>query len=136
MKITNIIEIPKFISTYISNNIDNIDYQLHSFCKYLLNRKIDSFMIDASAIESGIYQFEYNINDTCYDIKYFINFYLEKTKLDSKLDCLYEQDTGLSKSITNETFIVELESDDGSKLDTIDLYIDSFMSDKLVLKSL
>ena len=131
MKITNIIEIPSFISNYINKGIDDIDYQLHSFCKFLLNRKIDSFKID----EDECYQFEYNIDSTCYDIKYFINFYIEKSELNCKYECLYETETDISKSVSNEIFTVELESDDGSKLDTIEVIIESFKSDKLILKS-
>lgn len=132
MKITNIIEIPKFVSKYI----DNIDCQLHSFCKYLLDRKVDSFNIETETEENEIYQLEYIIDENLYDIKYFINFYLEKIKLDSKYNCLYEMETDLSKTLSNETFTIELETDDGSKLDTVDVYIDSFTSDKLTFKSI
>lgn len=131
MKITNIIEIPSFISSYITKGIDDIDYQLHSFCRFLLNRKIDSFKID----EDENYQFEYIVDETSYDIKYFINFYLEKSELNCKYECLYETETDISKSVTNEIFKVELETDDGSKLDTVEVIIDSFQSDKLILKS-
>ena len=131
MKITNIIEIPSFISSYINKGIDDIDYQLHSFCRFLLNRKIDSFKIN----EDESYQFEYIINETCYDIKYFINFYLSKSELNCKYECLYETETDISKSVANEIFIVELETDDGSKLDTVEVIIDCFASDKLILKS-
>ncbi len=131
MKITNIIEVPLFISNYINKGIDDIDYQLHSFCRFLLNRKIDSFKME----EDENYQFEYNIDNTSYDIKYFINFYLEKSELNCKFECLYETETDISKSVSNEIFKVELETDDGSKLDTIEVIIDSFQSDKLILKS-
>ena len=132
MKITNIIEIPKFVSKYI----DNIDCQLHSFCKYLLDRKVDSFNIETETEENEIYQLEYIVDENLYDIKYFINFYLEKIKLDNKYNCLYEMETDLSKTLSNETFTIELETDDGSKLDTVDVYIDSFTSDKLTFKSI
>lgn len=136
MKITNIIEIPKFISIYINKGIDDIDYQLHSFCKYLLNRKVDSFSIDSETEDINEYRFEYIVDATSYDIKYFINFYLDKLKLDYKFNCLYEEETELPKSLSNEIFIIELETDDGSKLDTIKVYIESFESDKLILKSI
>ena len=135
MKITNIVEIPKFVSKYITTDIDNIDCQLHSFCKYLLDRKVDSFNIQTETEENEVYQLEYILDDKLYDIKYFINFYLEKSELDSKFNCLYEMETDLSKSLSNETFTVEIETDDGSELDTIDIYIDSFSSDKLIFKS-
>ena len=135
MKITNIIEIPKFISKYINHDIDDIDCQLHSFCQYLLNRKVDSFNIQSESEDNEIYQLEYILDDKLYDIKYFINFYLEKSELDSKLNCLYEMETDLSKSLSNELFAVEIETDDGSKLDTINIYIDSYVSDKLTFKS-
>lgn len=132
MKITNIIDIPKFVSKYI----DNIDCQLHSFCSYLLDRKVDSFNIKTETEENEIYELEYTIDENLYDIKYFINFYLEKIKLDNKYNCLYEMETDLSKSLSNETFTIELETDDGSKLDIVDVYIDSFTSDKLTFKSI
>ena len=132
MKITNIIDIPKFVSKYI----DNIDCQLHSFCSYLLDRKVDSFNIKTETEENEVYELEYTIDENLYDIKYFINFYLEKIKLDNKYNCLYEMETDLSKSLSNETFTIELETDDGSKLDVIEVYIDSFTSDKLTFKSI
>ena len=132
MKITNIIDIPKFVSKYI----DNIDCQLHSFCSYLLDRKVDSFNIKTETEENEVYELEYIIDENLYDIKYFINFYLEKIKLDNKYNCLYEMETDLSKSLSNETFTIELETDDGSKLDVIEVYIDSFTSDKLTFKSI
>lgn len=132
MKITNIIDIPKFVSKYI----DNIDCQLHSFCSYLLDRKVDSFNIKTETEENEVYELEYTIDENLYDIKYFINFYLEKIKLDNKYNCLYEMETDLSKSLSNETFTIELETDDGSKLDIVDVYIDSFTSDKLTFKSI
>ena len=126
MKITNIIDIPKFVSKYI----DNVDCQLHSFCSYLLDRKVDSFNIKTETEENEVYELEYIIDENLYDIKYFINFYLEKIKLDNKYNCLYEMETDLS------TFTIELETDDGSKLDVIEVYIDSFTSDKLTFKSI
>ena len=132
MKITNIIDIPKFVSKYI----DNIDCQLHSFCSYLLDRKVDSFNIKTETEENEVYELEYIIDENLYDIKYFINFYLEKIKLDNKYNCLYEMETDLSKSLSNETFTIELETDDGSKLDVVEVYIDSFTSDKLTFKSI
>jgi len=136
MKITNIIEVPKFISKYITNNIDDIDCQLQSFCKYLLNRKVNSFNINSEIEDNEIYQLEYILDDKLYDIKYFINFYKEKSELDCKFNCLYEMETDLSKSLSNETFTVTIETDDGSEVDTINIYIDSYENNKLTFKSI
>jgi len=135
MKITNIIEVPKFISNYINNGIEDIDYQLHSFCRFLLYSPITS-LTSMCTEDDDNYQIEYTVDETSYDIKYFINFYIKKSKEDSVGNCLYESETNLPKSLSNETFKVELESDDGIKLGEDELYIESFMSDKLILKSI
>ena len=131
MKITNIIEIPKFISSYISNNIDNIDYHLHSFCKLLLTKSIATFGSD-----NEIFKLEYEVPQEEYSIRYFINFYLEKSDIDCKGDCIYEIETNVTKSLSNEVFEVELKTDEDSDLGTIKVYIDSFTSDRLILKSI
>ena len=76
MKITNIIDIPKFVSKYI----DNIDCQLHSFCSYLLDRKVDSFNIKTETEENEVYELEYTIpkidemNLEVNDIEKYIHF--------------------------------------------------------------
>lgn len=132
MKIGDIIEIPVFISEYINQNIDNIDYHLHSFCKLLLSNNITSFGTD----ENETYIIEYSIAEQDYSAKYFINFYLEKSNIDHKGNCLYELETNICKSLDNELFEVKLQTDDGNDLDTTKVYIDSFTSDRLILKSI
>jgi hypothetical protein len=132
MKISDIIEIPVFVSQYINKDIDNIDYHLHSFCNLLLTNNISAFGTE----ENETYKIEYAIPEQDFSVRYFINFYLEKSTIDNKGNCLYELETDLPKSLTNELFEIKLSTDDGSDLDSTKVYIDSFTSDKLILKSI
>ena len=110
-RISEIIEIPKFISFYVNNNPiepNMAEYYTHTFCEYLLNNDY----IEISKASNGKSKLIYDVCDDSNldikDAKIFAKFYLDKSILDCKLGCKYEEETCISKSLTNEVFKIVL----------------------------
>ena len=103
MRIKSVIRIPKFIGEYFNKDIISLD-EIKSFSEFLLS-------IDYTLLDNG--QLIYYIDNK----PEFINFYLEKSKLDNYYFCKYEDELDIPKSVSNETYTVELES--GGKVDVL-----------------
>ena len=94
MKIRSIRKIPRFIGEYFNEGILTYD-DINEFSKLLVT--LDYTLIDDTKL-------------TCIlDCKpKFIDFYLDKSKLDKKYICKYEEELDIPKSIYNEIYTVEL----------------------------
>ena len=115
MKIKEFISIPKFIDKYINKNECGVENFTHDFCKIMMELE---FECKPNGENSNIYLFDSKDN---YSIKRFLEFYFNKSKLDYKFKCTYEDELNLSKSISNELFVVASIDDK-----IITMYIDSF----------
>ena len=129
MEIVNIKELPVFISKYMEDKKDSeLQHMLDSFKKFILNREVSSYVFTDSLI-----LLEYTLDDHDYNIRYFANYYLEKSSLNNKYECSYESDLGIAKSVSNEVFIVSLKASNHIE-DDINIIIDSCDKNRLFLK--
>lgn len=115
-------KLPIFINGYINKGFIDIT-DTHNFCRELLQTP---FQISIDRDGKSVYTFEIDN----YFVKKFADFYIEKSKLDLKYNCKYEDELDIPKSIMNEFFIFII---DGEK---VSLYIDSYKNNKLVMKNL
>lgn len=113
-KIEEFISIPRFIEIYIDKKENGLETLTHDFCKIMTEL---NYTVSPNNSNSNIYQFDSENN---YSIKRFLDFYFDKSKLNLKLMCKYEDELNISKSIANELFVIN----SNNKL--IHLYIDSF----------
>lgn len=114
MKIKGFISIPAFIEKYIYKNEPGLENITHDFCKFIMDLDYEEYVNDKGNL---IYKFNTNEN---YSVKRFIEFYFDKSKLDTEYNCKYEDELKLTKSISNEIFVIEF------KDKILKLYIDSF----------
>ena len=129
MEIVNIKELPVFISKYMENNNDpELQHMLDSFKNFILNKDVSSYIFTDSLM-----LLEYIIDDHDYNIRYFANYYLEKSSLNNKYECSYESDLGIAKSISNECFVVSLKASNHIQ-DDVNIIIESCSKNKLSLK--
>lgn len=115
-------EIPDFIRAYMIIKPE-LETLTHEFCKSLTNMKFKEDMID----HKPQYTFDIDNNET---IIKFAEFYIEKSKLDYKYNCVYEDEIDMPKSIINEFFVVLIDNQ------KVYVYIDSFSNKELVLKAI
>ena len=125
MKLNEFIAIPKFIDKYIDNNDScSMSVITHDFCKLMLDLEFEE------VYENG--KCYYSVDSkNLYAINRFIDFYIDKSKMDFKYTCKYELELNLGKSIMNELFILKF--DNGL---IASLYIDSFVDGIIILKSI
>jgi len=100
MIIQSIVKIPRFIGEYFNIGLLS-DRVIAEFSETL---KRSYFTLD---------------NDRCYictlkEKPEFIDFYINKSKLDDKYECIYENEIDIPKSIYNEIYVIEI--DDGRVL--------------------
>ena len=94
MKIRSIRKIPRFIGEYFNEGVLSYD-DIGDFSKLLTT--LDYTLIDDTKLICIL------------DNKpKFIDFYLDKSKLDRQYLCKYEDELDLPKSIANEIYTVEL----------------------------
>lgn len=122
MKIYGFRSIPEFIQKYIDRNEPGLDTITHDFCEMLMELYYDN-KID----NDGKLVFIFETDN--YSVRRFVEFYFEKSKLDSKHYCKYEDELGLPKSLTNEFFTLILDNEDVRVM-----YIESYENNKLIMK--
>ena len=102
MKLTAINKLPRFIGEYFNAEMIS-HYEIKAFSNLLLS--LDYTLLDDNKLICVL------------DNKpEFIDFYITKSKLDEHYFCKYEDELGVPKSISNETYTVELE---GGKVDVL-----------------
>lgn len=107
MRINKFVSIPEFIKAYIDKEESGLDTITHDFCGTLLDLEFAT-VIDAL---SGNNNTKYTIKTDIYSVRRFLDFYMQKSSLDSQLHCEYEDELDLPKSITNELFTIVLDND-------------------------
>ena len=122
MKIQEFKDIPLFLQRYLEYYEPGLNCMVHDFCKILL--ELDYDVIED--VTGDCYLFK---TDN-YTVKRLSEFYLRKSKLDLKLNCPYEEELNLPKSVMYEVFAVSLEDK------FVSLYIESYEEGLLILKAL
>ena len=103
MKIKTINKLPRFIGEYFNEKIISYD-ELKAFSSLLLS--LDYTLLDDNKLICVL------------DTKpAFVDFYLEKSRLDEHYFCKYEDELEVPKSISNEIYKIELES--GGKIEVL-----------------
>ena len=97
LKIASIESIPRFIGLYFNEHQISM-HEISQFDK-LLNE------LYFTCIDTDEYITSTNHNN-------FITFYLEKTRLDRYLNCKYEDELDIPKSISNELFVARTNNGD------------------------
>lgn len=93
-KLTEIKSVPIFVNKYCnSEKMKHLE----------LNTKLFNFTQDILFKECIIEDDKITILNVNLD-KQFIDFYLDKSKLDRYYNCIYENETGIPKSVSNECF--------------------------------
>ena len=103
MKIKSIVKIPRFIGEYFNNEVLSID-MIKDFSNLLLS--LNYTLVDDEKLIC--------ILDEKPEI---VDFYLDKSRLDDHYNCKYEDEVGVPKSISNEIYLIELES--GGKVEVV-----------------
>lgn len=93
MKIRTVKKVPRFIGEYFNEGILSKD-DLSNISKLLVD-------LDYTIIE------EEKLVAIVDEPSPLIDFYIEKSKLDCRYFCKYEDELGVPKSISSETFIIE-----------------------------
>ena len=119
-KITSI-SIPDFIEEYTLHNFD-------------VKESTERFVEEIKQVElehcQDEYGFCYKVHNPSENIKQFSDFYLKKSKLDSKLQCQYEDDLNMGKSLIHELLFCDI------NCKHYNLYIESVNDQELVLRML
>ena len=112
MKIKKIIRMPLFIEKYLLNNT------------LYLQEYYDSFYNNINSLD--LVEYYNDKNERCFetniylsDMISFSSFYIVKSQLDYYYKCKYEDELNIPKSISNETFTVELDNEE-----VIDIFIE------------
>lgn len=100
MKIKAVKKIPRFIGEYFNEGLLSTE-DLEEFSKLLIS--LDYTILEEEKLVAVLDQ-----------ESPFINFYLEKSKLDSNYFCKYEDELDVPKSISNELFTIQIS--DGGEL--------------------
>jgi hypothetical protein len=123
-KIVEIIDVPEFIKRYIEQDKSGTISELtHIFCTEILVSDIE-YCVKEKTTHLYI--------DTLHNTKIaeFADLYLEKSELDHYLNCKYEDELDLYKSINNELFKIKI-----SDVDKImEFKIDSLENNTMILK--
>lgn len=117
--IEKVLEIPKFILLYVDRG-------------YIQKELVDLFV---QQLLQNEYKSTANYDNTItleFDLfnKGFVEFYLDKSKLDREFNCKYEDELDIGQSIMNEIFIVSI-----SKLKYY-IYIDGIVNGSIIMKTL
>lgn len=117
--IEKVLEIPKFISLYIDKG-------------YIQKELVDLFV---QQLLENEYKSIANYDNTItlkFDLfnKGFVDFYLDKSRLDREFKCIYEDDLDIGQSILNEIFIVSI-----YKLKYY-VYIDDIVDNTIIMKTI
>lgn len=117
--IEKVLEIPKFISLYIDKG-------------YIQKELVDLFV---QQLLENEYKSTANYDNTItlkFDLfnKGFVDFYLDKSRLDREFKCIYEDDLDIGQSIMNEVFIVSI-----YKLKYY-IYIDDIVDNTIIMKTI
>lgn len=119
-KITEIKDIPVFIDKYISEDKSGrLSNDAHFFCNVVKN-------LDFTRITDNRNKTLYRATVT--DKLPIIDFYLKKSRLDHKYECLYEVELNLPKSIDNELFKASYEDKEFS------FSIEHYCDDELIIE--
>lgn len=113
------ISIPDFIE----------EYRLHNFD---VKESTEKFIEEIKQVEleycQDKYGFYYKVNNPSENIKQFADFYLKKSKLDSRLQCQYEDDLDMGKSLIHELFFCDI------NYKHYNLYIESVNDREMILR--
>lgn len=113
------ITIPDFIEEYSLHNFD-IKVSTKKFTE-----EIKQVELENGQDKDGFY---YKLQNPSENIKQFSSFYLKKSKLDSRLQCEYEDELIMGKSIIHELFFCNIDDK------YYNLYIESINDQELVLR--
>lgn len=115
------ISIPDFIEEYTLHNFD-------------VKESTEKFIEEMKQVEleycQDKYGSYYKVNNSSENIRQFSDFYLKKSKLDSKLQCQYEDDLNMGKSLIHELFFCDID------YKHYNLYIESINNQELILRML
>ena len=117
--IEKVLEIPKFISLYIDKG-------------YIQKELVDLFV---QQLLENEYKSTANYDNTItlkFDLfnKGFVDFYLDKSRIDREFKCIYEDELDIGQSILNEIFIVSI-----YKLKYY-IYIDDIVDNTIIMKTI
>lgn len=100
--------IPYFVELYMKNNPEK-ETLTHAFCKFLLNNKPDKIVLSTGNDRIDLL---YKSDDKIF--LEFTEFYLDKSQLDHSLNCKYEIELDLPKSLTVECFYITIKDNFGN----------------------
>lgn len=107
--------IPYFLELYLDKQPE-LEPLIHLFCKYIIDTKPNRVIKDITPHKTKenqsitLIEIEYEIENE--EIQRFCDFYCRKSKLDFRLDCKYESELGICKTLENDCFQITVR--DGS----------------------
>ena len=101
-ELEEIISIPNFIQKYIETETEHFNNVIvNDFCNIIKNAKYSINHVNNHD------EYIFTVGENNYTVRRFIEFYLDKSSLNSNLICKYEEELNLSQSVSNEVFIVK-----------------------------